>query len=72
MLTINNQPDGATSTNGLISGCYMNGLFTSDGFRRSFLKVLGESLQNSTDYTKSIDDTLDKRGAAQEDRKSDV
>ena len=63
MLTIDNKPDGATSANGLISGCYMHGLFTSDSFRRSFLKVLGASLQNSPDYNKSIDDTLDRLGA---------
>jgi len=63
MLTINNRPDGATSANGLVSGCYLHGLFTSDSFRRSFLKSLGASLQNSPDYNKSIDDTLDRLGA---------
>ena len=59
MLTINNRSDGAISASGLISGCYMHGLFTSDTFRRSFLKALGASLENSPDYNKSIDDTLD-------------
>ncbi|MBL4626705.1 MAG: cobyric acid synthase, partial [Roseicyclus sp.] len=59
MLTINKKPDGATSPNGLVSGCYMHGLFTSDNFRRSFLNALGASLENSPDYNKSIDDTLD-------------
>ncbi len=59
MLTINKKPDGATSPDGLISGCYMHGLFTSDSFRRSFLKNLGASLENSPDHTRSIDDTLD-------------
>jgi len=57
MLTINGRPDGATSPNGLISG--MHGLFTSDNFRRNFLKTLGASVENSPDYNKSIDDTLD-------------
>ncbi len=59
VLTINNRPEGATSGNGLVSGCYMHGLFTSDTFRRSFLNALGASLENSPDYSKSIDDTLD-------------
>jgi len=63
MLTINNRPAGATSANGLISGCYMHGLFTSDSFRRSFLNALGASLENSPDYTKTIDDTLDRLSA---------
>lgn len=60
MILINGQPDGAVSPNGLISGCYMHGLFTSDAFRRKFLENLGASLENSPDYNKSIDDTLDK------------
>ncbi len=59
VLTIDNKPDGATSPTGLISGCYMHGLFTSDIFRRKFLENLGVSLENSPDYAKSIDDTLD-------------
>lgn len=59
MLTVNNRPDGATSANGLISGCYMHGLFTSDSFRSNFLKALGASLENSPEYNKSIDGTLD-------------
>lgn len=63
MLTINNKPDGATSPTGLVSGCYMHGLFTSDPFRRKFLSTLGASLENSPDYQKSIDDTLDNLGA---------
>ncbi len=67
MLTINNRPDGATSANGLISGCYLHGMFTSDSFRRNFLKALGASLENSLDYNKSIDDTLDRLGAHMEE-----
>jgi adenosylcobyric acid synthase len=63
VLTINNRPDGATSANGLVSGCYMHGLFTSDPFRRNFLNALGASLENSPDYNKSIDDTLDNLSA---------
>lgn len=63
MLTINNKPDGATSPNGLITGCYMHGLFTSDAFRRKFLSTLGASLENSPDYNKSIDSTLDNLAA---------
>jgi len=63
MLTINNKPDGATSANGLISGCYMHGLFTSDTFRRSYLKALGAPLEHSLDYNNSIDETLDRLAA---------
>jgi len=67
VLTIDNRPDGAISPEGLISGCYMHGLFTSDSFRRSFLKNLGASLEQSPEYNKSIDDTLDRLSKHLED-----
>ncbi len=59
MVLINGKPDGAVSTDGLVSGCYLHGMFTSDEFRRSFLAHLGVSLDQSPAYKKNIDKTLD-------------
>ncbi len=35
------RPEGAVSANGLVSGCYIHGLFADDGFRSAFLQRLG-------------------------------
>ena len=41
MLRLTDGPDGCVSADGLVAGCYLNGLFASDLFRRAFLGVLG-------------------------------
>jgi len=55
----NKRSEGATSADGRIMGTYCHGLFAADGFRRGFLKTLG-NVTNSTNYAKTVDDTLDK------------
>jgi adenosylcobyric acid synthase len=40
-LSIGGNPDGAISSDGLVAGTYVHGLFASDGFRRSYLERLG-------------------------------
>jgi adenosylcobyric acid synthase len=34
-------PEGATSADGLVTGTYLHGCFSADGFRQAFLKSLG-------------------------------
>ena len=41
MLLLGGRPDGATAQDGRIAGCHLHGLFSSDPFRRAFLKKLG-------------------------------
>ena len=58
-LQIDGRKEGAISKNGQVLGCYLHGLFASDGFRTEYLKSLGipSGLEN---YDASIDETLDE------------
>ena len=58
-LEIDGRKEGAISKNGQVLGCYLHGLFASDGFRTEYLKSLGiqSGLEN---YDASIDETLDE------------
>jgi len=38
--SVNGEPEGAASAEGLVLGTYLHGLFSADGFRRAFLKSL--------------------------------
>jgi adenosylcobyric acid synthase len=57
-LQIDGNLAGAASEDGKVEGCYIHGLFTSDGFRRSYLEKLGGSSQVS-DYSSSVETALD-------------
>ncbi|MEQ8395928.1 cobyric acid synthase [Thalassobaculum sp.] len=52
--------DGATSADGRVSGCYMHGLFTADGFRRSYLRTLGANEDMDLNFDATVDTTLDR------------
>jgi adenosylcobyric acid synthase len=53
------RPDGATSPDGRMSGCYVHGLFASDPARHAFLETFG--LTHSTQgYEAEIDSVLDR------------
>lgn len=58
ILRINGTPEGASSQNGLVTGCYIHGLFSSDSFRAAFLKSLGAPVSN-TGYSTEVENTLD-------------
>ena len=62
---IGDQNDGATSADGLVTGTYIHGCFTSDKFRSSYLKALGA---NSSDlaFETLIEKTLDELAAHME------
>ncbi len=56
---IGERPDGATSANGQIRGCYLHGIFASDQFRAAFLESLGHKAGGAFSYEAVIDETLD-------------
>jgi adenosylcobyric acid synthase len=58
MLRLADGPDGCVSADGLVSGCYLHGLFASDPFRRAFIATLGGE-PGGTAYDHQIETTLD-------------
>jgi adenosylcobyric acid synthase len=52
---------GAATANGRIRGCYLHGLFASDGFRRAYLAELGGS--STTAYDSNVDRVLNDLAA---------
>jgi adenosylcobyric acid synthase len=58
MLRLTGGADGCISRDGRVAGCYLHGLFTSDPFRRGFLRALGADA-GETAYEQSLEDTLD-------------
>lgn len=48
---------GAVSENGLVQGCYLHGLFSSDAFRKAWLAQFGQRSQ--TAYDQTVEATLD-------------
>ena len=54
--------DGASSADGLVTGTYIHGCFSSDAFRRSFLKSIGAKTSNLA-FEQLIETTLDDLAA---------
>jgi len=52
------RPDGASSPDGRIWGTYLHGIFSSGGFRRKFLQMLGGDSDGKT-HNEKIDKALD-------------
>ena len=59
-LDLGGRPDGARSPDGLVTGCYLHGLFGSDTFRAAFLAGLGTT--SSLAYEAGIEAALDALG----------
>jgi adenosylcobyric acid synthase len=57
-LTLDGRREGAASGNGRVKGCYLHGLFASDGFRASYMAGIGAPVQ-SLNYDAGVDSTLD-------------
>lgn len=57
-LEIGGKPHGATSSDGLVRGGYLHGLFASDEFRAAELNRLGQASVSGR-YAESVDRTLD-------------
>ncbi|MCZ4281945.1 cobyric acid synthase [Kiloniella laminariae] len=54
-----NRPEGCLIKGGQVSGCYLHGLFSSDGFRNSFLSRIKSRTNHDFSYEAEIDATLD-------------
>ncbi len=67
MLRLATGPDGATSHDGRVMGCYLHGLFAADGFRHAFLSGLHQRIAAGVDYERGIDDVLDRLARHLED-----
>ena len=50
--------DGATSVSGLVSGCYVHGLFSDDQFREAWLREIGATPSGAA-YEATVERTLD-------------
>lgn len=59
---IGSADDGATSSDGLVSGTYIHGCFASDGFRSAYLKSLGAASSDLV-FESLIEKTLDELSA---------
>ena len=58
-VTLGNKPAGAIDANGRVMGCYVHGIFASDGFRNAFLRhVAGGDRVAATAYDKMVEETL--------------
>lgn len=55
-------PEGATSPDGLVTGSYLHGCFSADGFRHAFLTALGAPPSDLA-FDKLIEKTLDDLAA---------
>jgi len=56
------EPDGATSPDGLVTGTYLHGCFSSDPFRRAYLASLGAST-STLRFEAAVEQTLDDLAA---------
>ena len=57
-LTLDGRSEGAASADGRIRGCYLHGLFTSDGFRAAYMEGIGAPVQ-TMHYDAGIEAALD-------------
>lgn len=60
MLSLEGGDGGAVSADGRVSGCYVHGLFASDGFRHHFLNSLRARRESGVAYEAGIESTLDE------------
>ena len=61
-MCIRDRNEGAISADGQVRGCYLHGLFASDGFRAEVLAMLGTQSQLAS-YDAAVEDTLDRLAA---------
>lgn len=59
MLMVGDRADGARSSDGLVSGCYLHGLFADDAFRSDFLARLKARELSNVRYEQQVEQTLD-------------
>ena len=61
-LKLADRHEGAISADSQVRGCYLHGLFASDGFRAEVLAMLGTQSQLAS-YDAAVEDTLDQLAA---------
>ena len=66
MVDFDGRLDGAISRNGNVRGCYLHGLFTSDGYRKKLLKQHGFMADEGVSYKASVEIALDELADAME------
>jgi len=59
MLKIDDHNEGAISSDSLVSGCYVHGLFASDQFRSAYLRKLKDGTFGMVQYENLVEATLD-------------
>jgi len=60
MVTLDGRRDGAVSADGRVMGCYVHGLFASDGFRHAFLSRLKDRHNSGIAFEAGIEAALDE------------
>jgi len=60
LLDLAGHADGACSADGRVMGCYVHGLFASDGFRHAFLNRLRARSASGLAYEQLVDALLDR------------
>ena len=60
-VTIDGRQDGAVSADGLVAGTYVHGIFSSDAFRKAFLRTLGAP--STVAFEAGVEATLDALAA---------
>ncbi|MCE6960201.1 cobyric acid synthase [Cereibacter sphaeroides] len=55
---VDGRPEGATSPDGRVTGSYLHGMFTADGFRAAFLRSLGTA-PSGLAYEAGVETVLD-------------
>ena len=66
VLELESGADGARTADGRVMGCYVHGLFASDGFRQSFLGQLRDRASSGVAFESGVDAALDEVAAALE------
>ena len=59
MVGIEGRPGGAVSPDGLVMGCYLHGIFSSDAFRHGFLARLRQGRPAAQAWEAKVEATLD-------------
>ena len=59
-LDLGGRPEGAISADRRVIGCYVHGLFASDGFRNTFLNRIRKREVSATAYEEEVEATLDR------------
>ncbi len=59
MVLINGRPDGAVSRDGLVSGCYLHGIFGSAAYRAKLISSLG-GRSSGGDHLSNVEAALDE------------